>query len=154
MQYYYIIRVSFSENTAVLTALSTLGKGSVTVTITAVYVYTAEMFHTPVRHLAVGTSAAMARIGSMAAPFIGKPLVNQSWDTCTYSQLHQKFPISFATRYWLVPLLVSLTQCTEVEYSVNVGNPFDFSIKDMFHGDGYWPKQNQCVRTRWSDVLR
>ncbi len=61
--------------TGAMTALSTLGKGAVTITFSGIFIYTAELFHTPVRHLAVGTSSMMARVSSMAAPFVGQPLV-------------------------------------------------------------------------------
>ncbi len=61
-----------------LTTLSTLGKGGVTFAFAGIYIYTAEMFHTPVRHLAVGTASTMGRVSSMAAPFVGAPLVSYS----------------------------------------------------------------------------
>ena len=53
-----------------------LGKAAITMTFSTVYVYTAELFPTPVRHLAVGSSSMMARISGLAAPFMGEPLVN------------------------------------------------------------------------------
>ncbi len=61
--------------TGAMTALSTLGKGAVTITFSGIYIYTAELFHTPVRHLTVGTSSMMARVSGLVTPFIGPPLV-------------------------------------------------------------------------------
>ncbi len=62
-------------------------------TFTSIYVYTAELFHTPVRHLAVGTSSTMARIGSMLAPFVGEPLASDNimWQ---FNKPHQVFRTS------------------------------------------------------------
>ena len=58
-----------------LTALSTLGKGAITFAFGSIYLYTSELFPTPVRHLAVGSSSMFARIGSMASPYLGSTLV-------------------------------------------------------------------------------
>ncbi|KAK2140710.1 hypothetical protein LSH36_1273g00029 [Paralvinella palmiformis] len=66
-----LVRPDMSE---LLTALSTLGKGAITFAFSSIYLYTSELFPTPIRHLAVGSSSVFARIGSMAAPYLGDSL--------------------------------------------------------------------------------
>ena len=61
-----------------MTTLAMLGKVAITITFTNVYVFTAELFPTPVRHLAVGSSSMMARISGLASPYMGKPMVRGS----------------------------------------------------------------------------
>jgi hypothetical protein len=45
-----------------------LGKFSITISFTAVYVYTTELFPTELRHSMLGVCAMTGRIGSMVAP--------------------------------------------------------------------------------------
>jgi OCT family organic cation transporter-like MFS transporter 4/5 len=47
-----------------------LGKFLISMTFAIAYLYTAELFPTKVRNLAVGTASTFARIGSMSAPYI------------------------------------------------------------------------------------
>jgi hypothetical protein len=49
-------------------ALFLLGKFSITISFTVVYVYTTEMFPTELRHSLLGVCAMVGRIGSMVAP--------------------------------------------------------------------------------------
>ena len=52
------------------TALSLLGKFGASAGFAIVYVYTAELFPTPVRNSAVGLCSTFARIGGMLAPVV------------------------------------------------------------------------------------
>jgi len=45
-------------------------------TFAIAYLYTAELFPTPVRNVAVGAASTFARIGSMSAPYIVDLLVS------------------------------------------------------------------------------
>ena len=56
--------------------LVAITKACIKVTFTVGYIYTAELFPTPVRHLAVGSSSMMSRLGGILAPFVGGPLVS------------------------------------------------------------------------------
>jgi len=47
-----------------------LGKFLISMTFAIAYLYTAELFPTKVRNVAVGTASTFARIGSMSAPYI------------------------------------------------------------------------------------
>ena len=53
-----------------------VGKMAISATFNLGYLYTSELFPTPVRNMAVGSSSMMARISGLVAPFMGKPLVN------------------------------------------------------------------------------
>ncbi|KAK2140708.1 hypothetical protein LSH36_1273g00023, partial [Paralvinella palmiformis] len=68
---YIVLEKYMSE---LLTALSTLGKGAITFAFSSIYLYTSELFPTPMRQLAVGSSSMFARIGSMASPYLGSTL--------------------------------------------------------------------------------
>ncbi|KAI0207346.1 hypothetical protein LSAT2_008011 [Lamellibrachia satsuma] len=59
------------------TAFAMLGKASVTVCYTAIYVFSGEIFPTEVRNAGMGTSSCAARISAMAAPFLGAPMVGR-----------------------------------------------------------------------------
>ena len=67
-----------SDLSYLVTTFSTIGKGCTKLTFSVIYVYTAELFPTPVRHLAVGSSSMMSRFGGLLAPFMGDPLVSLS----------------------------------------------------------------------------
>ena len=62
---------------------SMLGKLFISVTFSCIYVYSSELFPTEVRSIGVGTASMCARISSMAAAYVGGPLVSLS----PYSQL-------------------------------------------------------------------
>lgn len=47
-----------------------LAKFFITISFDGIYLYTAELFPTSIRNIAVGTSTAAARIGSLCSPFI------------------------------------------------------------------------------------
>ena len=47
-----------------------IGKFLISMTFAIAYLYTAELFPTNVRNVAVGTASTFARIGSMSAPYI------------------------------------------------------------------------------------
>ena len=53
-----------------------VGKMAISATFNLGYLYTSELFPTPVRNMAVGSSSMMARISGLVAPFMGKPLVS------------------------------------------------------------------------------
>jgi len=58
------------------TVLSILGKALVCIAFSVVYVHSSELFPTEVRNVALGTASMCARISSLAAPYVGAPLVN------------------------------------------------------------------------------
>ena len=58
-----------------VTSLTMIGKMAIAATFILDYLYTSELFPTPVRNMAVGSSSMMARISGLLAPFMGKPLV-------------------------------------------------------------------------------
>ena len=68
----------FSDLADLVTSLTMIGKAAITASFSVIYVYTAELFPTPVRHIAVGSSSMMARVGSLVAPFMGEPLVSST----------------------------------------------------------------------------
>ena len=59
----------------VVTSLTMSGKFAITMSFNIIYLFTAELFPTSVRNMAVGSSSMVARISGMIAPFTGKPLV-------------------------------------------------------------------------------
>ena len=59
------------------TVMAMLGKASVTVGYSAIYVFSTEIFPTEVRNAGLGSSSTVARISGMIAPFIGGPIVRQ-----------------------------------------------------------------------------
>lgn len=59
------------NNLTILTVtLAMIGKFLIAGTFALAYLYTAELFPTPVRNVAVGAASTFARIGSMSAPYI------------------------------------------------------------------------------------
>ena len=52
------------------------GKFLISMTFAIAYLYTAELFPTKVRNVAVGTASTFARIGSISAPYIVDLLVS------------------------------------------------------------------------------
>ena len=69
--------VAGAEYADLVTSLTMIGKAAITASFSVIYVYTAELFPTSVRHIAVGSSSMMARIGGLVAPFMGEPLVSE-----------------------------------------------------------------------------
>ena len=55
--------------------IAMIGKFLISQTFAIAYLYTAELFPTNVRNVAVGTASTFARIGSMSAPYIVDLLV-------------------------------------------------------------------------------
>jgi len=55
--------------------LSIIGKAVICIAFSVVYVYASEMFPTEVRSVAMATGNLFARSSSMAASFVGGPLV-------------------------------------------------------------------------------
>ena len=53
------------------------GKFLISMTFAIAYLYTAELFPTSVRNVAVGAASTFARIGSMSAPYIVDLLVRE-----------------------------------------------------------------------------
>ena len=60
-----------------LTTFTMIGKMGISASFIAIYIYTAELFPTPIRHLAVGSSSMMSRVSGLIAPFMGEPLVRE-----------------------------------------------------------------------------
>jgi len=52
------------------------GKAFISFGYSVVFVYASEIFPTEVRNIGVGTAAMCARISSMAASYVGGPLVS------------------------------------------------------------------------------
>ena len=50
----------------------------IAIPFTTAYVYSVEIFPTPVRNVGIGSSSMCARIKGMIAPFMGDPLVRDS----------------------------------------------------------------------------
>ena len=56
-----------------------IGKFLISMTFAIAYLYTAELFPTSVRNVAVGAASTFARIGSMSAPYIVDLLVSNDF---------------------------------------------------------------------------
>eukprot|EP00095_Tigriopus_kingsejongensis_P005178 maker-scaffold237_size242172-snap-gene-1.35 protein:Tk05178 transcript:maker-scaffold237_size242172-snap-gene-1.35-mRNA-1 annotation:"sugar transporter" len=67
-----IITLAFDSSTMIWlpVTIAMIGKFLISMTFAIAYLYTAELFPTQVRNVAVGTASTFARIGSMAAPYI------------------------------------------------------------------------------------
>ena len=65
-----------SDLKGVTTALALVGKACVTLTFTAIYMYTIELMPTVVRNTGLGACSVAARVSGMMAPFVGGPLVS------------------------------------------------------------------------------
>ena len=60
-------------------AFAMIGKFLISMTFAIAYLYTAELFPTKVRNLAVGLASTFARIGSISAPYIVDLLVSTNF---------------------------------------------------------------------------
>ena len=65
-----------SADPAWLTTFAVLGKMGIAISFTTAYVYSVEIFPTPLRNVGIGSSSMCARISGMIAPFMGDPLVS------------------------------------------------------------------------------
>ena len=74
-----------AEYETVATALSMCGKMFISAAYSIVYVFASEIFPTEIRNIGMGTGNMCSRISSMAAAYVGGPLVsladlyNGSW---------------------------------------------------------------------------
>jgi len=74
----------YSELHYVLIGLSMVGKLCITGAFAAVYVHSAEIFPTVVRNAGMGSSSAVARVGSMLAPYIAKSVSGRFVRACRF----------------------------------------------------------------------
>lgn len=70
-----------TEPTWIKTALGTAGIFGLSISFPTVYIYAGEIFPTIVRNVGCGTASVFARVGSMIAPFIAKPIYGAQWIT-------------------------------------------------------------------------
>jgi MFS family permease len=70
--------ILFKEMVWLTVTVSMIGKFLISMTFAIAYLYTAELFPTKVRNMAVGTASTFARIGSISAPYIVDILVSCS----------------------------------------------------------------------------
>jgi MFS family permease len=66
----------FKEMIWLPVTVAMIGKFLISMTFAIAYLYTAELFPTKVRNVAVGTASTFARIGSISAPYIVDILVS------------------------------------------------------------------------------
>ncbi|XP_075218906.1 synaptic vesicle 2-related protein isoform X2 [Lycorma delicatula] len=67
-----------TKNRAFLTVTLFLARGIIAGVFQAAYVYTPEVYPTPLRSVGVGTCSAMARFGAMVTPYIAQVLMQSS----------------------------------------------------------------------------
>lgn len=67
--------LTFSDLGTTVTALAIIGKGAIMAAFAGIYVYSVEIFPTPIRNVGIGSASMAARVAGMAAPFVGGPLV-------------------------------------------------------------------------------
>ena len=72
------------------------GKFCLTSSYATIYVYSAELFPTPVRNVGVSTGSCSARIGGILAPFIGQLVIQTC--SCYYFKV---MPFIFVTVYYV-----------------------------------------------------
>ncbi len=65
----------YAEMVWLTVGVAMIGKFLISMTFAIAYLYTAELFPTNVRNVAVGTASTFARIGSISAPYIVDLLV-------------------------------------------------------------------------------
>ena len=72
-----VVTFAFGEGTmlGLSIGVAMTGKFLISMTFAIAYLYTAELFPTKVRNVAVGTASTFARVGSISAPYIVDLLV-------------------------------------------------------------------------------
>ncbi|XP_025410988.1 synaptic vesicle 2-related protein isoform X5 [Sipha flava] len=77
-----IFLFQFAKNSRVLLTITLFfARGIIAGVFQAVYVYTPEIYPTPLRTIGVGTCSAMARLGAMVTPYIAQVLLKSSFTT-------------------------------------------------------------------------
>ena len=69
------------EFPGLILAMATIGKFGAVCAFAIIYVQAAEIFPTVVRNTGIGTCSAMARVGAVVAPIIGRELGKVSSDS-------------------------------------------------------------------------
>lgn len=69
---------SYPDLTWLIITLTLAGKFFVSVGFPTIFIYTAEMYPTPIRAIGLGASSMFARVGSLLAPFVVE-LVSLQW---------------------------------------------------------------------------
>jgi len=67
-----------AEYHAATVAFAMLGKLFISITFAVVYVHASELIPTEVRNVGVGSASMCARVSSMAAAYVGGPLVSNA----------------------------------------------------------------------------
>jgi len=67
----------YAECDVATVVFAMLGKAFISFAYSVVYVYASEIFPTEIRNVGVGTAAMCGRVSSMAASYVGGPLVNK-----------------------------------------------------------------------------
>ncbi|PSN40655.1 Synaptic vesicle 2-related protein [Blattella germanica] len=67
-----------TDNRVFLTVMLFLARGIIAGVFQAAYVYTPEVYPTPLRSVGVGTCSAMARLGAMVTPYVAQVLMQSS----------------------------------------------------------------------------
>lgn len=84
ISHFSILNVSSSVPVAAKIILSLMGKLAIAAAFHLLFLYTAELFTTQQRSLALGHSSFCGRIGSMISPYLNDLLVRQTCsDVCT-----------------------------------------------------------------------
>ncbi|XP_022174430.1 synaptic vesicle 2-related protein [Myzus persicae] len=73
--------LQYAKNRVLLTITLFLARGIIAGVFQAVYVYTPEVYPTPLRSIGVGTCSAMARLGAMVTPYVAQVLLKSSFNT-------------------------------------------------------------------------
>ncbi|XP_026814510.1 synaptic vesicle 2-related protein isoform X1 [Rhopalosiphum maidis] len=70
----------YAKNRVLLTFTLFLARGIIAGVFQAIYVYTPEVYPTPLRSIGVGTCSAMARLGAMVTPYVAQVLLKSSFN--------------------------------------------------------------------------
>ena len=62
--------ICFSDFIVTIVTLSMIGKFGISTSFLVIYVFTAELYPTPVRNVSVGAGSFFARIGGVIAPYV------------------------------------------------------------------------------------